>query len=182
MHPHRFDQLFKRASRGSAAPGSQFVGHAEYGVLATSSSYESNFPRCPGNLWRNSYGRALAQTWGRNSVALSANEDALASSCGISARVRGWRAGARATCSLLPVNLTCYGARALRPRESTAWEPNSLECKYWASQVKCACSQPPAGSNHSLKLSTNGMPPGPGRRYAVHFHRPGPGVMPLAPA
>ena len=36
--------------------------------------------------------------------------------------------------------------------------------------------------NTSLKLSTNGRPPGPGRWYAVHFHRPGPGVLPLAPA
>lgn len=36
--------------------------------------------------------------------------------------------------------------------------------------------------NPSLKRSTNGMPPGPGRRYAVHFRQPGPGVMPLAPA
>ena len=36
--------------------------------------------------------------------------------------------------------------------------------------------------NTSLKLSTNGRPPGPGRWYAVHSHRPGPGVLPLAPA
>jgi hypothetical protein len=36
--------------------------------------------------------------------------------------------------------------------------------------------------NPSLKRSTNGRPPGPGRWYSVHFHRPGPGVLPLAPA
>ncbi len=36
--------------------------------------------------------------------------------------------------------------------------------------------------NPSLKRSTNGRPPGPVRWYAVHFHRPGPGVLPLAPA
>ena len=35
--------------------------------------------------------------------------------------------------------------------------------------------------NPSLKRSANGMPPGPGRWYAVHFHRPGPGVLPLVP-
>ena len=35
--------------------------------------------------------------------------------------------------------------------------------------------------NHSLKLSTNGGPPSPGRWYAVHFHRPGLGVLPLVP-
>jgi hypothetical protein len=39
-----------------------------------------------------------------------------------------------------------------------------------------------ARPNPSLKLSTNGRPPGPGRWYAVHFHRPGPGVLPLSPA
>ena len=35
--------------------------------------------------------------------------------------------------------------------------------------------------NPSLKGSTNGVPPGPGRRYAVHFRQPGPGVTPSAP-
>ena len=27
----------------------------------------------------------------------------------------------------------------------------------------------------------NGRPPGPGRRYAIHFHRPGPGALPFDP-
>jgi hypothetical protein len=36
--------------------------------------------------------------------------------------------------------------------------------------------------NPLLKRSTNGRPPGPGRWYGVHFHRPGPGVLPLSPA
>jgi hypothetical protein len=36
--------------------------------------------------------------------------------------------------------------------------------------------------NPSLNRSTNGRPPGPGRWYAVHFHRPGPGVLPSSPA
>ena len=39
----------------------------------------------------------------------------------------------------------------------------------------------PTAPNHSVKASPNGMPPGPGRRYAVHFRQPGPGVMPSAP-
>ena len=34
--------------------------------------------------------------------------------------------------------------------------------------------------NPSLKRSANGRPPGPVWRYAVHFHQPGPGVLPLA--
>ena len=36
--------------------------------------------------------------------------------------------------------------------------------------------------NPSLKRSANGRPPGPGRWYSVHFHRPGPGVLPSSPA
>jgi hypothetical protein len=39
-----------------------------------------------------------------------------------------------------------------------------------------------ARPNHSLKRSANGRPPGPGWWYAVHFHQPGPGVLPLSPA
>ena len=36
--------------------------------------------------------------------------------------------------------------------------------------------------NPSLKRSANGRPPGPVRRYAVHFRQPGPGVLPSSPA
>ena len=36
--------------------------------------------------------------------------------------------------------------------------------------------------NPSLKRSANGRPPAPGRWYAVHFHRPGAGVLPSSPA
>jgi hypothetical protein len=39
-----------------------------------------------------------------------------------------------------------------------------------------------AGPNPSVKRSANGRPPGPGRWYALHFHRPGPGGLPSAPA
>ncbi len=35
--------------------------------------------------------------------------------------------------------------------------------------------------NPSLKRSANGRPPAPGRWYAVHFHRPGAGVLPSSP-
>ena len=35
--------------------------------------------------------------------------------------------------------------------------------------------------NTSLKLSPNGGPRGPGRRYAVHFRQPGPRVPPSVP-
>jgi len=37
------------------------------------------------------------------------------------------------------------------------------------------------GPNHSVKGSANGVPPGPGHRYAVHCLWPGPGVTPPSP-
>jgi len=37
------------------------------------------------------------------------------------------------------------------------------------------------GPNPSFEARPNGKPPGPGRWYAVHFHRPGPGVLPSVP-
>ena len=36
--------------------------------------------------------------------------------------------------------------------------------------------------NPSFKPSPNGVPRGPGRRYAVHFRHPGPRVTPSVPA
>jgi hypothetical protein len=41
--------------------------------------------------------------------------------------------------------------------------------------------QTPARPNTSVNRSPNGRPPSPGRWYAVHFHRPGLGVLPLVP-
>ena len=49
--------------------------------------------------------------------------------------------------------------------------------------ARAPCALPPAGGpNPSVKRTLSGMPPGPGRRYAVHFRQPGPGVMPLRSA
>ena len=39
-----------------------------------------------------------------------------------------------------------------------------------------------AWPNPSFKRSANGRPPAPGRRYAVHFKRPGAGVQPSSSA
>jgi hypothetical protein len=38
------------------------------------------------------------------------------------------------------------------------------------------------GPNPSVKRTRSGAPPGPGWRYAVHFHQPGPGVTLLRSA
>ena len=48
---------------------------------------------------------------------------------------------------------------------------------YWARSLR----HPHVRPNPSFKRSANGRPPAPGRWYAVHFHRPGAGVLPLSP-
>ncbi len=56
------------------------------------------------------------------------------------------------------------------------------EAVWFAHRESHVIAIPPVLPNPSLKRSANGRPPGPGRWYAVHFHRPGPGGLPLAPA
>ena len=43
------------------------------------------------------------------------------------------------------------------------------------------CAPARAWPNTSVNLRANGMPPGPSRRYGVHFPRLGPGVTPSSP-
>ena len=47
---------------------------------------------------------------------------------------------------------------------------------------RAPCQSWRALPNPSFKPSTNGVPRGPGWRYAVHFRHPGPRVTPLVPA
>jgi hypothetical protein len=46
---------------------------------------------------------------------------------------------------------------------------------------QAVCHLRTAVPNRSFNRSTNGRPPGPCRRYAVHCLRPGPGTLPLSP-
>ncbi len=48
-------------------------------------------------------------------------------------------------------------------------------------QVRCVASPGASRPNPSLKLSPNGGPRGPGRRYLVHSRQPGPRVPPSVP-
>ena len=95
-------------------------------------------------------------------------------------------------------------SRCLSPRQTQVWyavcSPQPLEARAVSrsspsSDAQCAlvpassvrATLPPMQSanaqpNPSLKLSPNGGPRGPGRRYAVHFRQPGPRVPPLVPA
>ena len=51
----------------------------------------------------------------------------------------------------------------------------------WNSPPSQVRAPPPALPNPSVNRSANGRPPAPGRWSAVHFHRPGAGVLPSSP-
>ena len=68
---------------------------------------------------------------------------------------------------------------AARTARSGSCCPAVASCKSGTSPARGA---PPALPNPSVKPSPNGGPPGPGRRYAVHFRQPGPGVPPSVQA
>ena len=56
--------------------------------------------------------------------------------------------------------------------------PRAKSNSHHQAQGKAGAAWP----NPSFKRSANGRPPAPGRWYAVHFHRPGAGVLPSSPA
>ena len=95
-----------------------------------------------------------------------------------------------------PALATCRSVASL---PGTTLSPALLVCPvehrelgsiFWSSSTvapfkRCQGQQrgaPPARPNPSLKRSANGRPPGPDRRYGVHFRQPGPGVLPSSPA
>ena len=88
----------------------------------------------------------------------------------------------------IPVRLApCRGLRRgpeskpmLKPARSAPDEPVS-KSRFVVGGVQPARVLPRAWPNHSVNLRANGMPPGPSRRYAVHFPRLGPGVTPSSP-
>jgi hypothetical protein len=87
----------------------------------------------------------------------------------------------------LETSAVCAGCGGLleRPASGTALvcllPPEALRGKLRNSATTLVALRA-AGPNPSLKRSANGRPPGPGRRYTVHFRQPGPAALPLAPA
>ena len=68
------------------------------------------------------------------------------------------------------------------PLKPIAMEPAFSSRRARPRKFRRAVTLPSARPNPSFKRSANGRPPAPGRWYAVHFHRPGAGVLPLPPA
>ena len=78
---------------------------------------------------------------------------------------------------------------AASPARAADGEYRDCSCRGAERQAEWfACKDNPAHHqralmpNPSFKQSTNGRPPGPGLWPTRHFHRPGPGGLPLAPA
>ena len=72
--------------------------------------------------------------------------------------------------------VACHARR--RGARSTCGGPQGVT---WPWQAQRLLSSGAVLPNPSLKLSPNGGPPGPGRRYPAHFRQPGPGVPPSVP-
>jgi hypothetical protein len=91
-----------------------------------------------------------------------------------------------ATARTTPPSFTARGARKTRRFLSSQAAVATWPAPWRHVPSNSAPSQfrasAPAWPNPSLKRSANGMPPGPGRRYTVHFRLPGPGGTPSAPA
>ena len=73
--------------------------------------------------------------------------------------------------------MTCHACQ--RGARSTCSGPVGVTGPWQAQRGHASGAALP---NPSLKLSPNGGPRGPGRRYAVHFRQPGPRVPPSVPA
>ena len=68
------------------------------------------------------------------------------------------------------------------PRSRAKPSPQPRPLRFWRLHTgKVTQLLPQVGPNHSVKGSANGVPPGPGHRYALHFRWPGPGVTPSSP-
>jgi hypothetical protein len=88
---------------------------------------------------------------------------------------------------------TMRGLRTLARRVRLAPESNQLaRARWWPTALAprsvlhsvanaSHASRGSLRSNPSFNRRANGRPPGPGRRYVVHFRQPGPGVLPSSP-
>ena len=86
--------------------------------------------------------------------------------------------------------LSCIGALSMcqewGPRPGLQRRAAGVRCRSSCVAVPwlslCQCPPRAALPNPSFKPSSNGVPRGPGWRYAVHFRHPGPRVTPSVPA
>jgi len=73
--------------------------------------------------------------------------------------------------------MTISRVGAFRPAAASGTNNEKLWCSNPDQGFTLAAPRP----NPSFEARPNGKPPSPGRWYAVHFHRPGLGVLPSVP-
>ena len=89
------------------------------------------------------------------------------------------KVGAQGRCNTVMAKLAHPTSSGMQYKGQSA----SRKSAWWLSATGLRASTVRrAEPNPSLKLSTNGGPPGPARRYAVHFRQSGPGAPPSVPA
>ena len=76
--------------------------------------------------------------------------------------------------AIVALDAGIYGGHSLQSR--------AIVCNMALQENSSLLGHSPVQPNPSLKRSANGRPPAPGRWYAVHFHRPGAGILPSSPA
>ena len=102
---------------------------------------------------------------------------------------RGVRSGPSAWCPCHGVRTVNGLLKLLQESVPRSGPQRAAAGGWWRSprgEVICLTPRqcPPGAAlpNPSFKPSTNGVPRGPGWRYAVHFRHPGPRITPLVPA
>ena len=168
MSAFLFSQFFACASRRLAEAGNQLVGRVEYDAQRFGRNCQKT----------NSYRRSSA--WFSRLSGVSSEGRHLNSFGSVAARRFEAFASTKKQFSVWPpykkVNscppTSCFFAWRLRSCLAGA-------STLWSSSL---CSSPSVLPNTSLKLSANGMPPGPGHSAVRSILWPGPGGIPLSPA
>jgi len=147
------------ASRSRARPGSQHIGRAEYSAVRSVTILGAS---------------RMARVYARYSEAVRTGKGSgRFVSCGLSPWSRprsrlwssGWSSAFKRQRSAIVAQVCSPSSRAHSMRGCFKCPP--IACRVWP--------------NPSFNRRANGTPPGPGRWYSVHCHRPGPGGAPLAP-
>ena len=161
---HPISRFVVCASRSPAEAGNQCVGHAEIrrAALRTKSSNTNSRWRAP------------------DPVVESKMQVCVVVPLEFKPRYRSAPPGSNGCLCSAPIAvLSASKARTVgkhwAARASAKTEHRSQGCRARCLQHRRVRPNP------SFKRSVNGRPPAPGRWYGVHFHRPGAGVLPLAP-
>ena len=179
----RSDQFIVCASRSPAEAGSQFFGHAEYGVLTASNSVEFRTPRHRESVWYGSYMEDVPHAEERGCLQFVKVARAVSTSQGPWPSERSFAVKGNSSGLYVQGTARCTVVRACREQPTRACSSVFFSSSSLPRQSVRAIIVPSARPNTSLKLSANGMARWPcGAGASPHFAPPAQRAMPLAPA